>query len=186
MQNTHRSGFQMSELIVVSAALVLLAGIVIPVVSRPNRKPHNSRVSADLDSVARAFTAYHVDTGVWPANGTFDPDVDLDGELTHLPCLYRNVHELSGWGGPYLSTGYRKDQTTTYIAIPGTGVGGGLRDPWGRNYLLYYVSKAAADGNGAILILSRGPDGKLNTPEVNLRFGVSNGDDLALRVTRTL
>lgn len=188
MQPSHRSraGFSLIELVAAVAILVILAGVLIPAVGNQMSKSRTARVAADLDTVAKAFNAYFIDTGIWPSNGAFNPNANVSQELVQLPCLYNNVFNQVGWNGPYLNAGYKVDNATMYVAIVGSGAGGGLRDPWGNNYMLYYVSKASANGNGAIMLFSRGPNGVMNTSTANIRSGIASGDDLVGVVTRAL
>lgn len=181
-----RSGFSLIELVAAVAILVILAGVLIPAVGNQMSKARNARVSADIDTVAKAFNAYYIDTGIWPSNGVFNPNQNVSQELIQLPCLYNNVFNLKGWSGPYLNVGYKIDNSTMYVAIAGSGDGGGLRDPWGNNYMLYYVSKNSANGNGAIMIFSKGPNGTMNTSTTNIRSGLATSDDLVGVVTRAL
>ena len=185
-RSSSRSGFSLIELVAAVAILVLLAGILIPAVGNQMGKAREARVKADLDVVAKAFNTYFIDTGVWPANGAFNPSQSVSQELIDLPCLYTNVHNLKGWKGPYLNEGHRVDNNTMVIAIPGSGDGGGLRDPWGNNYALYYVSRQQANGNGAIMIFSKGPNATIDSSTQQIRSGAPRGDDLCVVVTRSL
>lgn len=185
-KHSPRSGFSLIELVAAVAILIILAGVLIPAVGNQMSKSRTARVEADLDTVAKAFNAFFIDTGTWPSNGTFNPNQNVSQELTQLPCLYNNVQNLTGWSGPYLNEGYKVDNATMHIAIAGSGPNGGLRDPWGNNYMIYYVSKASANGNGAIMIFSRGPDGTMNTSTTNIRSGIASGDDICSVVTRAL
>ena len=83
-------------------------------------------------------------------------------------------------------SGGKNGTTAARLRLAGTGDGGGLRDPWGNNYMLYYVSRNAANGNGAIMLFSKGPNGTMNTSTNNIRSGIATGDDMVTVVTRAL
>jgi len=53
------------------------------------------------------------------------------------------------------------------------------RDPWGRPVLALHL----ADGPGSILLVSRGADGELDSPNAELAAGRTRGDDLLQAIT---
>lgn len=186
IQRSSRSGFSVMELVAAVAILVILAGVLVPAVGTQMSKAREARASTDMNMVAEAFNAYHGDTGTWPSNATFNPNRNVGQELMGFPCLYSNVFDHEGWSGPYLNEGYKVDDATMNIAIAGSGDGGGLRDPWGNNYRVYYVARNDSNGNGALFLYSMGPDARMNTNTRDVRAGLADGDDIVQVVTRSL
>ena len=185
IQKTARAGFSLIELVAAVAILVILAGVLIPAVGSQMSKAREARASTDMNTVAKAFNAYFTDTGTWPSNATFNPNRNVGQELTGFPCLYSNVFNHTGWNGPYLNEGFKVDDTTMNIAIAGSGDDGGLRDPWGNNYRVYFVSRNNSNGNGALFLYSMGADARMNTRTRDVRSGLANGDDIMQVVTRS-
>ena len=181
-----RAGFSLLELVAAVAILVVLAGVLVPAVGSRMGRAREERALGDMNTVAKAFNAHFVDTGQWPANGAFSATRSASEELIGFPCLYANVKNLPGWSGPYLNVGERVDDATMWIATAGSGAGGGLRDPWGSPYVVHYVSRQQANGSGAILLVSKGPNGQVDTSPSAIRAGRSSRDDIVYVVTRAL
>jgi general secretion pathway protein G len=180
-----RAGFSLLELLATLAILVVLAGVLVPAVGSQMGRAREERALRDMNTVAKAFNAYFVDTGQWPANGAFSASTSSSEELIQLPCLYANVKDLPGWSGPYLNEGLRVNDATMWVASASREAGG-LRDPWGNAYVVHYVSRQHANGSGGILLVSKGANGQVDTSTSAIRAGRSSRDDIVYVVTRAL
>ncbi len=181
-RSSAKAGFSMLEIVAAVGILVLLAGILVPTISNQMEKSRVARAKVDMTTIAKAFNAYYVDTGIWPANGEFSATVNVAEDFIGFPCFFRNVHSLPNWGGPYLTEGVRINSTTTHVAT-GDASQGGLRDPWGQPYRVVYVARTSSNP-GAVYLYSGGPNRTFNTSAGNMRLGVMSGDDIAVIVTR--
>lgn len=181
-----QSGFSLIELVAAVAIILVLAGVVVPAISGKVERARVARATSDLKQVADAFNTYKLDTGLWPSNAAFSPTVTLQTDLTMLSCLYQNTYNLNNWGGPYFDKGYAINGSTMWIAPSAAGTNGGILDPWGRPYVVFYFARGYNGSQGCISIVTKGPDGVLTTTAAQAWGGTAAGDDLVQTVTRRI
>lgn len=105
-----RTGFTLLEMLVVLAIIALLASFVAPTVFRNVGDARRTTAQAQVDALAIALHAYHLDVGSYPTT-------DEGLAVLREPPLTPNAR--STWRGPYLAK----------EIVP---------DPWHRPYL--YIS----------------------------------------------
>jgi general secretion pathway protein G len=182
---THR-GFTVIEVVVVITILLLLAGVLVPIVGSEVARSRHDRAQTDMKAVADAFSRYALHTGMWPANGPFDPAKSGSEDLAGFECLYVNSAKLAGWSGPYLNTGVKMGKQWSIASMEGDD-GGGICDPWGRFYKIYYFGRNGEMGpGGGIVLVCAGENGQVDTKAAQLGDGQAAGDDAVLVVTRRL
>lgn len=203
---TNNKGFTLLEIIVVLAVLGALAAMLSPVVFRYIDDANRARAQADVRTLATAIQRMYADTGRWAfyADGdgavayasstmattlTSDSDCDL-ADTSLAACDGQEPTSTTGWtfankadslvnqlitnANGYLTTGPRAWKGPYTEAIPET-------DPWGQSYLVNIGG--AADGS-AVVAISAGPDGILQTTGNTSTTGnlTAQGDDIIARV----
>jgi hypothetical protein len=108
-------------------------------------------------------------------------------DFVDYKCLYSNEAKLPGWKGPYLERGVSDAaghmQASNAPSL--SSAGGGLLDPWGQPYRIY-VFAPTRDTTGAIVCISRGPDGTFNSSLNEISEGIPQGDDIIKVISRRL
>lgn len=181
-----RAGFSLIELIASVAILLVLAGVVVPAVSSKIERARVSRAMSDMKEISDSFNSYKLDTGLWPSNGNFSMNATTSTSFTMMPCMYVNTFNHANWNGPYLTQGYNVSGSTMWVAPSTSGTAGGLLDPWGRPYTVFYYANGFNGGKGAIVLVSRGQDGQLDTTSAQAWGGTAADDDQVYVVTRRL
>lgn len=186
------AAFSLIELIVVVAILLLLAGVLVPLVTKELDAARMARAQTDLKTAADAFNRYYSHTSTWPGNSNATPKQfaasSTSGNLTGYACLYTNAFNRKGWNGPYLNSGVSNGGTWT-IATAGSGTTAakGLVDPWGNLYRVYTYAKGTAIGaGGGIVLHCAGPNLQFEMNANQCATGTMVGDDLIQIVTRGL
>lgn len=198
-----KAGFTMIEAVVIIAVLAILAGILTPMVIREVAKAKTTRVIADMEAIATAFTQYFIDTGYWPERytGLSDEKADLIG----FRCLYADPGDLIGWDGPYLERGVRVGESfqvarvegaaksrdaSSVVAQPPSSSGrySGLVDAWGMPFRLFYgrIGSSNAGAGGAIVLVSAGPNRVFDTSDHIAMRGETAEDDIVKVITRRI
>ncbi len=71
-----KKGFTLIELLIVVAIIAILAAIAVPNFLEAQTRAKNSRVMADLRTVATALETYKIDTNNYPPRGSYDRDAN--------------------------------------------------------------------------------------------------------------
>ncbi len=164
------SGVALTELVIWSILLSLVAGMVVPAVNERIAVEARGRALGDLRHIAANVLNYRRDTGQWPGGARFaftdgEPAageyVTFGSELNgrHV-AMFLGVNErrVLGWSGPYMG-----------ISRP---------DPWGHRYVILLDGlKSPLSPHG--WLLSAGPDGTIQTGSTDRDV---QGDDLGLRL----
>ncbi|MCK6446469.1 MAG: hypothetical protein L6Q99_08775 [Planctomycetes bacterium] len=180
-----RSAFSLFELVAAIAVILVLAGVVAPAVGGKLESARRARARADLEQVSDAFNCYRNDTGIWPANVSFDASATTSSTLVGYACFYARPNGVERWHGPYLEVGWPTETPSAVARISG-GESGGLLDPWGRPYVVHVLERGYAMSHGAIALVCNGADGGLDSTPLELLGGQAGGDDIVLLVTRKL
>lgn len=144
---------------IVGTALLLFFGsaALLPLWTDQVAEDDPRRHQASLDTVAQAFLDYHEETGLWPCAWTGDASsITL---LNSFQCLQRR------------------------------GLGGKVVDEWGRLLRVVYQARSGevpGAANGAVALVSPGPNGTIETRVVSAIDGVAEGDDLVRVVARSI
>jgi type II secretory pathway pseudopilin PulG len=179
------AGLAMAWVVMAVASVSLLAGVLIPGVMTASDDDRRTRASADLEVIARAFSAFRADTKAFPSAASPVPAekvMTADHDLTAYRCFYASPASVVGWKGPYLQHG-AIEGGVMQVALPATSsrAGAGLLDPWGQPYRVFAF--AVSEGRPAsVAIVSRGPDGIVNSSSTDVLSGQPAGDDLIKHV----
>jgi general secretion pathway protein G len=176
--NHRTTGFTLIELIVTIAIITLLAGILIPTVGTYTDKSKKTKAAAELRILADAFTSYQTDCSAWPANWDAVQVPNTDFPITAMPCMYKNVFNKTGWDGPYLAKGVMINGAMNINDPNNISGGGGLTDPWGNPYYCFMFQNGWNNTTGALMLLSRGKNGQLETGGDQIYGAKAGGDDI--------
>lgn len=173
-----RHGLSLAELMVVLLILVLLAGMIVPMISRTSEDAQRQTTEANLVQLRDVImNGYRPDLGSWPRPGS----IGLGNGRQNHPQLrylfvnpanetaaqtYDPVHRL-GWKGPYLlsTTGsYALNLALGFTNDYGENGDPTVLDGWGRPIVMRNIS-------GEWFLVSAGLDGSLG-----------NADDLRLKL----
>ena len=76
-----RSAFTLIELIVVTAVIIILTGLVLSTVGYVQKKGARARAETEIAAMSAACESYKADNGVYPQNGdtnALDPTINVD------------------------------------------------------------------------------------------------------------
>jgi prepilin-type N-terminal cleavage/methylation domain-containing protein len=174
-------GFTAIEIMVVIAAVAILAGILVPIVSNTLERSKIDAARAELSTLEQAILAYARDVGFRPGNppdagvalGAF-PRADTGGgaftSILSDDLVTRNPNDppwdpsrQEGWNGPYVERG----ETVTVDADNDGDLEDVSRwriDPWNHYYIYTNTDPGGqpVDENDTtrwVIVLSAGPDG---------------------------
>lgn len=170
-----------AEGFVLAAILVMVAGMALPIARMCSAKSAEGRARAELHSIAEAIRRFVADVHHAPTRGTDGNDGELcrlagpgaipvgayyctddrQGRLAQHLVANRPSKEArfaySGWNGPYL------DHLTP--------------DPWGFAYVVVAYPLCRDDDRDCIVV-SAGPNGRMDGDYSSPRDAVAVGDDL--------
>jgi type II secretory pathway pseudopilin PulG len=177
----HAAGLSLGVLVGAVALVSLLAGVVIPVVANGSDDARATRAIADLEVLSKAFWAFRTHTNAWPGPNApvgATSVATADADLATYRCLYSNADNLAGWKGPYLDQGALVNKAMQ-VAVTASArqAGNGFLDPWGQPYRVFTFGPGDRHA-GAVIILSRGPDGIVNSSSNDVKTGAPAGDDI--------
>jgi general secretion pathway protein G len=177
----NEKGMTLLEVIVVLAVLGALAAMLSPVVFRYIDDANRARSQADVRTIATAIQRFYSDTGRWPVYSASTTPADLfylssapncngSDTLHHADCSTAAAQfESTTWTD--VKAGSLVGQLVTNT--PGYTTGNGLRswkgpytdaipavDAWGNPYV---VNIGDAAGTQAVLVVSGGPNGVVET-----------------------
>lgn len=181
-----RSGFSALELVAATAIVLVLAGVVVPAIGARLDRAREARAIARMKTVAQAFNSYHAHTGVWPSNGTFDPNATTTEELLDYTCLYTRPAGVAEWRGPYLTEGFVEGSSARVAKVGVAGPALGVVDPWDRPFAVHSFARGYDGGHGALVLVCLGANGALDSSSEQIARGEPTNDDLVAVVTRRL
>jgi general secretion pathway protein G len=185
MTSKHK-GFTLVELIVTIAVLTLLAGVLVPSVGSYLEKGKKGRVAAELREIASVYNQYKADTGLWP--DPEDATTTSTGKygLVGMPCFFRNTVNKNGWDGPYFNEGVMGEDGMVLATYSKDEGAAGLVDPWENPYTVYTFADGYESTAGAIVIVSAGPNGRIDSEAKGILAGKASEDDLIKVITYKL
>ena len=164
--------FTLIELLVVISVILLLAGLLLPVLSRVKERSRCAGAATDIHNLQIALGQYLSDCGCLPAdqcsNWTDAPTGMVDAPQAPVSWFYQLQH----WGTALNYFNDKEANLVTMAAVPP-----GLRrdqtdvlplDPWGRPYVYVLapdrkslaVSSAFPGNRGGFNLFSSGRDGR--------------------------
>lgn len=147
-RRARRSGFTLTEMLIVLAILVMLVALVVPRFMGARKRADVNAAQSQIGLFRGALERYALDTRNFPAT-----EQGLQALLT--PPSDDSETSLRGWEGPYVSAD----------AIP--------VDPWGNAYQYVYPPERGTTDTPDIW--SFGPDGEDNTEDDICSWSVSGG-----------
>lgn len=195
-------GFTLVEIVVVIAVVLLLTGIAVPMISGYVEDGRRARAQSEVKTLAASVEMFYSNTSLWPAR-------DASGTDNRLYVLTSGPTPVTAANNPWLSThawitwasGAQGDtmdnhlvlnqpKATAAAAYPTTGEvawrgpysDGTPLDPWGRPYIM--LVRSAFDGNATnykrVMLLSAGPDGRIDTRQQARSTDDFRGDDIGI------
>ena len=156
-------GFSLIELLTVIGIIVILAGIIIPIAYRAEKRGLIHKARADISKIELAVESYKTDMGYDPVTNDMDriitwlTGVNLNGSL--LTVTYGTVYNVRDgelmWRGPYVDV-YAIDRDTS----------GRVIDPWGVHYSFNALNPV--HNTATYDIYSAGPDRDGSTTADNI------------------
>lgn len=131
---TKRDGFTLIELLVVISIIAILAGILLPTISRSMAKAEETQAMSDVNSLVIAVKAYYADYGRYPfGNGTAgDTHCGERGSIANGQ-LMNALRGIAGTGNTGHENNIRK---VNYLDLSEDrlDVNGNFVDPWDQQY----------------------------------------------------
>ncbi len=181
----------LTQLFVVVVAVMVIAGLLPPLLARDYDVRNIAIAHYQVRDIANAIVAFYQDVGRWPnrdadggdglhalvsggaaeaLSGLFE-DADMADRADLLNNHLAHNHPVGGhydtegehgWHGPYL---------------PDIGT-----DPWGHPYVVYMSALSTRHPEGAhkAIVVSAGPNGRVETPAVLGRATRFGGDDVGM------
>ncbi len=197
-----KGGFTLVEVVVVLGVILLLAGIAVPLVNGYIEDSQRGRAKSEVKMLGASVMSMYKDVSVIPARNSAGTDNRLRvlGTGATVPTANPFLNN-SAWNTWFMSGTYgdtfdnqmisNTPQGTAAAAYPTTGEfqwrGPYLPDtapldPWGRPYVIMVRSfhDAHATNWKKVIILSAGPDGRVNTsPSCTATTNIT-GDDIGM------
>lgn len=178
------SGFTLVELVVVVVILAILAAVVVPVVGDKVDASRVAATKATMKQVGNALNQYHVDCSAWPSNTPLLFTITTaSAQFYGYDCLYKNTGTKPNWNGPYLNEGIM-DAGKMQVAVATST--DGVLDPWKHAYWSFTFAEGYNGENGAIMLLSAGQNGIVDSIAADVYGDHPKVDDIIYVVTRKL
>lgn len=150
-----KSAFTLIELLTVIAIMAILAGMLLPTLSKAKEKAKIAKCISTIASLQTALAMYQVDYGVYPMsaddtgtqrNGNSHHS-DFDGDPNNLVAALSAATQ----GGPYME--FKAKDLIDRGSSPNSRRYA-LKDPWGQAYI--YVCQKYFDGSGDLQDIGSG------------------------------
>ena len=183
-----RSGLTLVELAMVALVLTILAGALVPLVSKLMVSGRNTAAQASLVQIRDAIMGtpdhpgFLSDTGRLPVTLT---ELFNNPFPSGNPLSTFNRDTGLGWRGPYLLNAngtYLINTSKNFIAAYGANGDPAVLDPWGNPFVLQRTTTGSTDAFARLV--SAGPSGVIDTPLVYAGTPYpqpdARGDDIVL------
>jgi prepilin-type N-terminal cleavage/methylation domain-containing protein len=150
-----RHAFTLIELIVVTAVIVILTGLVLSTVGYVQRKGARARAETEIAAMSAACENYKADNGIYPSNDdTNNLNAKANGDPNSAAYSQASLYLYKQLSGD--STGSRSPTGKGYMGFKpkmllppgGTGTVTAIADPLGNSYG-YSTTQAANPGGAA-------------------------------------
>lgn len=130
---TGRDGFTLIELLVVISIIAILAGILLPTISRSMQKAEKTQAISDVGSLVTAVKAYYADYGRYPFDNGRSSDTHCGESGTSNRELMNVLRGIDGAGNSGHENNIRK---ISYLDLSEQrlDVNGNFVDPWDQQY----------------------------------------------------
>jgi type II secretory pathway pseudopilin PulG len=149
----YNAAFTLIELIVVTAVIIILTGLVLSTVGYVQKKGARARAETEIAAMSAACESYKADNGIYPTDASTTEQ--LNSTVSFNPINYQSASlylykKLSGD-----ATGNRQPSSKSYMAFkpnmllpapPSTDTVIAIADPFGNSY--GYSTMMAATGSG--------------------------------------
>ncbi|MFQ5505175.1 MAG: prepilin-type N-terminal cleavage/methylation domain-containing protein [Planctomycetota bacterium] len=194
----HR-GFTLVEVVVVIAVVLLLTGIAVPMISGYVEDGKRVRAKAEANVISSAIASFYKDLAVWPTRNAAGTNNTLyalySGKAMPVANPFLSAHNWDTWArsatvGDLLDNHLVRNSPQGAIdhGYPTEGEyrwrgpylpKGSTLDPWARPYVVFVrsVFDASATNYKKLVVLSAGPDGRIETPYQARSNQEISGDD---------
>jgi type II secretory pathway pseudopilin PulG len=152
-ERRYNAAFTLIELIVVTAVIIILTGLVLSTVGYVQKKGARARAETEIAAMSAACESYKADNGIYPTDASTTEQ--LNSTMSFNPTNYQSASlylykKLSGD-----ATGNRQPSGKSYMAFkpnmllpapPSTDTVIAIADPFGNSY--GYSTMMAVTGNG--------------------------------------
>jgi type II secretory pathway pseudopilin PulG len=152
-ERRYNAAFTLIELIVVTAVIIILTGLVLSTVGYVQKKGARARAETEIAAISAACESYKADNGIYPTDASTTEQ--LNSTVSFNPINYQSASlylykKLSGD-----ATGNRQPSSKSYMAfkpnmllpaLPSTDTVIAIADPFGNSY--GYSTMMAATGSG--------------------------------------
>lgn len=139
-----KNGFTLVEVLVVLIIISILATVSLPSVKKARTRAGIMKTKAMISSIETALSMYHTDLGNYPES--------TGSSVVLIEALMEPIPNEENWKGPYMRFKQKDiDENKNII------------DTWGNP--LRYIYPQNEKSNVPFIIVSSGPDKKLNTAD---------------------
>jgi type II secretory pathway pseudopilin PulG len=149
------SGFTLIELIVVTAVIIILTGLVLSTVGYVQKKGARARAETEIAAMSAACESYKADSGVYPRDTTNNTTDNLDPKTNGNPgtpaysqaslYLYKQLSGDSSANRSPTAKSYMAFNPKMLLPAGGAGPVSAIADPFGNSY--GYSTTNQADPN---------------------------------------
>lgn len=167
----NRRGFTLIEVIVVSAIIAILAGILVPMIYNQLDSAKEAKAKAECKTISNAILMFRKDTGKWPYFVPDDPACGTYQTIQTAIGINPIDNGTDAWGvslndiafglilnlpgtNPVVAQTCYNNKAKTYLIED-------QADPWGYKYIVN-AANFAIDAN-PVWVISAGPNGCLDT-----------------------
>jgi type II secretory pathway pseudopilin PulG len=125
------AAFTLIELIVVTAVIIILTGLVLSTVGYVQKKGARARAETEIAAMSAACESYKADNGVYPRGPAADTTI---GTIT-IPANVTDSLDAKRRGNPSDATNPTYGEASLYLYTLLSGDSNGSRSPGGKSYM---------------------------------------------------